>query len=72
VGKEDQAEIASIITKHIKETLINLAALDPEKIRSRDRKLKEYTDIMAPLYEERKVRVRDRRGEEGQSLTSRM
>jgi hypothetical protein len=60
VAKEDHEEISRIITQRMEQILSNLKPADPGAIRARNRKLKEYTDILAAFDEGGKARVRDR------------
>jgi hypothetical protein len=51
VGKEDTAEISRILTEQMEKTLIDLKPIDRDEIRSRNRKLKGFTDIMQAFDE---------------------
>jgi hypothetical protein len=60
VGKENHEEITRIINEQMKRALRDLKPPDPEAIRDRNRKMKEYTTVMAAFDEGGKARVRNR------------
>ena len=60
VGKENHEEITRIINEQMERALHDLKPPDPEAIRDRNRKMKEYTQVMAAFDEGGKARVRNR------------
>jgi hypothetical protein len=60
VGKENHEEITRIVNEQMKRVLRDLKPPDPETIRDRNRKMKEYTQVMAAFDEGGKARVRNR------------
>jgi predicted secreted Zn-dependent protease len=60
VGKENHEEITRIVNEQMERALRNLKPPDPEAVRDRNRKMKEYIQAMAAFDEGGKARIRNR------------